>query len=683
MATIVNERDKLLQGAASRDEEPTRGRSLILSSDTPVFHVSNMGAVSPPAITITANAINLSGPVNWEVVSGASSITVASDTKSATLVYSSMSAASATVKARIVDRGISYEAVFIVAKVVDGANGSTGLSTGLAYAYKRSATAPADNPGDITFSFASNAIVAPAGDVLANGWSKAIPAGSEPLYVTAASASGNGATDMIAAAEWPAPALFSQNGLNTATVYLYQRASAQPATPAGGLTYNFAAGTLGGTLGSWTRTVPAGSSPLYVTTATALASGASDTIAPGEWATPVIMAQNGAAGASGADGERGTLDLVGTTDSTEWDAGASADATALFLTLNYGSPRNRDRVTLVNANAQFAEKRFYLNGSWMSMAAHIAGNMLVDGTVAATAFEGDTFSGYQFTGSIFRTAASGRRLIMNNGGNNMLQVYDPSEVVCEIGGASGVIWATSGSTLSSTVAGHSTGPLAGVVGWATASGTGVVGSSSGTGPAGSFSNANGIALRIDGPVTSVPYAETANKATTTNNCIPISDNTYNLGTLARRWMGITSATAVVVSSDARGKENIDDCDLGLDFINALRPVRYTLRTGRLAIENRGTGRPPTAEIIEPEVAVTEVPGVRTHYGFLAQEVKQAIGDRNAAMWLLANKDDPDSEQALRYEELIAPAVSSIQQLSVLVRELRIELDQLKEQLSHG
>jgi hypothetical protein len=64
--------------------------------------------------------------------------------------------------------------------------------------------------------------------------------------------------------------------------------------PSGTLTYTFATGLLSGTLSGWTQTVPSGTDPIYVITASALGTGSTDTIATGEWSTPTVIAQNGA-----------------------------------------------------------------------------------------------------------------------------------------------------------------------------------------------------------------------------------------------------------------------------------------------------------------------------------------------------------------------------------------------------
>ena len=91
-------------------------------------------------------------------------------------------------------------------------------------------------------------------------------------------------------------------GLNTATIYLYQRASTAPTKPTKTLTYTFATGNLDGDAGSWQQDIPSGTNPCWVTLAVVSANTDTDTIAPAEWTDPVVMVQNGQNGTAGADG---------------------------------------------------------------------------------------------------------------------------------------------------------------------------------------------------------------------------------------------------------------------------------------------------------------------------------------------------------------------------------------------
>jgi hypothetical protein len=67
--------------------------------------------------------------------------------------------------------------------------------------------------------------------------------------------------------------------------------------------------------------------------------------------------------------------------------------------------------------------------------------------------------------------------------------------------------------------------------------------------------------------------------------------------------------------------------------------------------------------------LVERPGTRWHYGLIADEVRDALGGIDAAIWCLADASDPESRQSLRYEELIAPLIKSIHQLHQRIEQL--------------
>ncbi len=202
---------------------------------------------------------------------------------------------------------------FSITKVNEG---DAGANTALVYAYQRSATAPATNPGIVEYSFSTNTITT---TTLANSWLKSIPSGTLPLYVTVATASSAASTDTIAAAEWSAPVLLVQNGtdgtdgLNSATVFLYARNSLTTAptlATTGSATYTFSTRVLSGTIpAGWTSTIPAeaNGSVIWVAQATASSTATTDTIANTEWSTPQVLAKKGDAGDNGNPGANTAL----------------------------------------------------------------------------------------------------------------------------------------------------------------------------------------------------------------------------------------------------------------------------------------------------------------------------------------------------------------------------------------
>lgn len=161
---------------------------------------------------------------------------------------------------------------------------------------------------------------------------------------------------------------------------------------------------------------------------------------------------------------------------------------------------------------------------------------------------------------------------------------------------------------------------------------------------------------------SVADATPANRFNYFNsNIVPIIDNTYTCGANGARWSAIWSANGVIQTSDQRAKTDIEPTPLGLDFINKLNPVSYKWVEGsRVVVSIDELGN----ETTEP------VAGQRTHHGLLAQEVKAALPEGvDFGGWVLTDKENPDSQQALRYDQFIAPLINAIKELSAKVEAL--------------
>ena len=165
----------------------------------------------------------------------------------------------------------------------------------------------------------------------------------------------------------------------------------------------------------------------------------------------------------------------------------------------------------------------------------------------------------------------------------------------------------------------------------------------------------------------------------------ITDNAFDLGAPSNRWRNIVAANGTIVTSDARTKKDIETSDLGLSFINSLRPVKYR----QIVSENRyEDGNQPPVEVgpMPPEMppTITPVPGTRLHYGLIAQEVRAALQDNgvnDAGIWCIDNPDDPDSRQALRYDELIAPLIKAVQELNAIVEKQQMRIADLEAKLA--
>ena len=82
----------------------------------------------------------------------------------------------------------------------------------------------------------------------------------------------------------------------------------------------------------------------------------------------------------------------------------------------------------------------------------------------------------------------------------------------------------------------------------------------------------------------------------------------------------------------------------------------------------------------PKLKVVGRPGIRKHWGFIAQEVRQAVeesGIDDFAGWVQDDLSDPNSMQSLSYEQFISPIVKSIQEISTQINLLSARLDALE------
>jgi len=113
-------------------------------------------------------------------------------------------------------------------------------------------------------------------------------------------------------------------------------------------------------------------------------------------------------------------------------------------------------------------------------------------------------------------------------------------------------------------------------------------------------------------------------------------------------------------SDERDKADIVDTDLGLDFINLLRPVcwKWDFRSDYLNIDKR-TG-------IVPLVGTRK--RTRPHYGLVGQEVKSVLDSigKDFGGYQDHSIDGGKDVLSLGYDEFICPLIKAVQELSARV-----------------
>ena len=120
-----------------------------------------------------------------------------------------------------------------------------------------------------------------------------------------------------------------------------------------------------------------------------------------------------------------------------------------------------------------------------------------------------------------------------------------------------------------------------------------------------------------------------------------------------------SSASWTQSSDERLKDDITETDLGLDFINELRPVTFKWKDTRTIDSDLFKHK-----TVEESGKNTET----LQYGLVAQEVKAAmdkVGHDKFTGWDL----DEDESQSLREGQFIYPLIKAVKELSAKVKAL--------------
>jgi hypothetical protein len=154
--------------------------------------------------------------------------------------------------------------------------------------------------------------------------------------------------------------------------------------------------------------------------------------------------------------------------------------------------------------------------------------------------------------------------------------------------------------------------------------------------------------------------------------VPGVDNTVYCGSSSYRWAAVYAANGAIQTSDQRLKTNIQTSDLGLNFITQLNPVSYKWIVGGNTVEYSST-EDENGKLTPTSVA-TPFAGRRTHYGLIAQQVKEVLGDKDFGGYVYDTETDTMS---LRYDQFISPLVKAIQELNTKLDAANVEIEALK------
>lgn len=162
------------------------------------------------------------------------------------------------------------------------------------------------------------------------------------------------------------------------------------------------------------------------------------------------------------------------------------------------------------------------------------------------------------------------------------------------------------------------------------------------------------------------------------NVRPGADNAQSFGSSSARWAAIYAANGTIQTSDARDKIEAGRLDgRAGGMVDAISPVLFRWKVGGNDVAPSAT-QTETLEDgrVVPKMVVTPKPGNRVQAGFFAQDVKAAMDAAGVdfGAWGLDDKDDPESRQWVRPDQLIPVLWQAL-------RETRAELAALRAEIS--
>ena len=135
-----------------------------------------------------------------------------------------------------------------------------------------------------------------------------------------------------------------------------------------------------------------------------------------------------------------------------------------------------------------------------------------------------------------------------------------------------------------------------------------------------------------------------------NHAVVLGDDDVTKVYMSQDGDAVMYANGTINTSDERLKENIDDSDLGLEFVNKLRPVSYKFKKDKQ--------------------------GDQLNYGIIAQEVQEVLKETNNEDFAgITNKGE---YLGADYVQFIAPLIKSVQELTEKVEAQQKEIEELKK-----
>jgi hypothetical protein len=161
------------------------------------------------------------------------------------------------------------------------------------------------------------------------------------------------------------------------------------------------------------------------------------------------------------------------------------------------------------------------------------------------------------------------------------------------------------------------------------------------------------------------------------NTIVSASNQVRVGTIETSSIG--GFTGWTVISDTRFNKNIQHNIHGLDFINQLKPITYTLDVDAVKTALKNPNAKPLDKRIMNSESIANM-GTRNpiiYSGFSGQEVEAVAKKLNFQFTGIDAPKNAKDLYGLRYDEFVVPLVKAVQELSAQNDELKKELADLK------
>jgi hypothetical protein len=166
----------------------------------------------------------------------------------------------------------------------------------------------------------------------------------------------------------------------------------------------------------------------------------------------------------------------------------------------------------------------------------------------------------------------------------------------------------------------------------------------------------GSAVTVGTNLTIIGYNAAASAVGATNEV------TLGNSSVATLRCQVTTITAL---SDFRDKTDINNVEVGLSFVEKLRPVTFKWDKREWYTDGNRDGSNKDSVI---------------QAGFIAQELKALQEAENATYLNLVYESNPDKLEATP-GNLMVPLIKAVQQLSAIVKQQQIEIDDLKSKVN--